>query len=269
VVKVIPFEQTEPHNFTTQGTGVEGMKVSRILASTALVLVLAGCATSATLIEKRNLDVQTLMSDTIFLDPTSPANQKIYIQVRNTSDKPDFVIKDQVAAAIQAHGWTVVSEPEQANYMLQANILSVGKMDPSAAKMAMKNGYGGVLGSAAVGAGAAAVAGGNGRTVGGVGLAVGAADFVGGLLVKDVYFAAITDVQLSQRARPGQKVKVQGSQDLKQGTSGGEYQSYQEDSDWKRYRTRILSSANKANLEWAEAQPALVSGLAQVVGGLF
>ncbi len=264
-----PFEQRPGRITHDTGNRVEGMKVSRILANIVFGLALAGCATSATMIEKRNLDVQTLMSDTIFLDPTSPANQKIYIQIRNTSDKPDFVIKDQVAAAIQAHGWTVVSDPAQANYMLQANILSVGKMDPSAAKMAMKNGYGGVLGSAAVGAGVAAVAGGNGRTVGGVGLAVGAADFVGGLLVKDVYFAAISDVQLSQRTRPGQKVKVQGSQDLKQGTSGGEYQSYQEDSDWKRYRTRVLSSANKANLEWTEAQPALVGGLAQVIGGLF
>jgi hypothetical protein len=120
-----------------------------------------------------------------------------------------------------------------------------------------------------VGAGAAAAAGGGGAAIGGAALGLGAVDFVGGLLVKDVTFAAITDVQISQRTKPGRKVHVRGSQDLKQGNSGGEYQSYEEDSDWKRYRTRVLSSANQANLDWVEAQPALVAGLAQSIGGLF
>ena len=105
--------------------------------------------------------------------------------------------------------------------------------------------------------------------MGAAGLAMGAADFVGGLMVKDVYFAAVTDVQLSQRAKPGQKITMHSQQNLSQGNSGGERVSYEEDIDWKRYRTRVLSSANKANLDWEEAQPELSAALAQVISGLF
>jgi hypothetical protein len=98
---------------------------------------------------------------------------------------------------------------------------------------------------------------------------MGAADFVGGLMVKDVYFAAITDIQLSQRARPGQKITLQSQQNLAQGNSGGDRLSYEEQVDWKRYRTRVMSSANKANLDWEDAEPELTSALVQVVSGMF
>ena len=234
-----------------------------------LASILTACSTTATLIEKRNLDVQTKMSDSIFLDPVSLNKQTVYIQIRNTSDKPDFDIRQALANAIQARGWQVINDPDAANFLLQANILSVGKSDKTAAERALHSGYGGVLGSVALGAGVSAVTGGSGRNMGAAGLAMGAADFVGGLRVKDVYFAAVTDVQLSQRAKPGQKITMHSQQNLSQGNSGGERVSYEEDIDWKRYRTRVLSSANKANLDWEEAQPELSAALAQVISGLF
>lgn len=233
------------------------------------VFVLAGCATAGTLIEKRNLDVQTKMSETVFLDPTSPSKQTIFIQIRNTSDKPDLTIKDEVSAMIATRGWRVMDDPDKANYMLQANILQAGKIEKTAAEQAMRNGYGGAIGTAILAGGIAAGTGHNYGAAGAVGLAAGAADFVGGLLVKDVYMSVITDIQISQRAKSSGAVKVRGRQELAQGNSGGESQSYEESSDWKRYRTRVLSSANQANLEWADAQPAIVKGLTQSLGGLF
>ena len=231
-------------------------------------IALSGCSTTATLIEKRNLDVQTKMSDSIFLDPVSPSKQTVFLQVRNTSDKADFSLDDSLRAAIEGRGWRLVNDPEAANFMLQINILSVGQSDKTAAERALHSGYGGVLGSVALGAGVSAVTGGSGRNMGAAGLALGAADFVGGLLVKDVYFAAITDVQLSKRAAPGQRITLSSEQNLSQGMSGGDRVTYQEDIGWKRYRTRVLSSANKANLDWDEALPGLTQGLSQVIGGL-
>lgn len=239
-----------------------------VLCVLLLVSVLSACSTTATLIEKRNLDVQTKMSDSIFLDPVSLNKQTVFVQIRNTSDKSDFDIRQPLIDAIQARGWQVVSDPDTANFMLQANILSVGMSDKTAAERALHSGYGGILGSVALGAGVSAVTGGSGRNMGAAGLALGAVDFVGGLMVKDVYFAAITDIQLSQRARPGQKITLQSQQNLAQGSSGGDQLSYQEQIDWKRYRTRVLSSANKANLDWEEAQPELSSALAQVISGM-
>lgn len=244
------------------------MRKSLALSLLLFGVVLTGCSTTATLLEKRNLDVQTKMSDSIFLDPVAPSQKTIFIQVRNTSDKSDFDVAKSLAASVEARGWRVVSDPGVASYLLQVNILSVGKSDKTAAEKALRSGYGGVLGSVALGAGVSAVSGGNGRNAGAAGLVLGAADFVGGLLVKDVYFAAITDVQLSKRAAPGQVIKLSSEQNLSQGTSGSERVTYQENIGWKRYRTRVLSSANKANLDWEEAVPGLTQGLSRVIGGL-
>jgi hypothetical protein len=42
-----------------------------------------------------------------------------------------------------------------------------------------------------------------------------------------------------------------------------------ETSEWKRYRTRLLSTANQANLDFEDAAPALTEGLARVIAGIF
>jgi hypothetical protein len=58
-------------------------------------------------------------------------------------------------------------------------------------------------------------------------------------------------------------------QDLSQGTAGSRVLSSTETSDWKRYRTRIMSKANKANLTFEEASPDLVAGLTRSIGNIF
>lgn len=240
----------------------------KLIASLLIVASLAGCAATGTMISKRNLDVQTKMSESIFLDPTAPANKKILVQVRNTSDKPTFTIESEIAALLTQKGWTVVQDPAQAKYMLQANILQVGMQDPTAAQQMFSSGYGGALGIGAVGvlAGASGMNGSANRAIN-AGIGAGAIEFISSQIVKDVYFSVITDVQISQYT--GKPVTMRGNQNLKQGTSGAEYLSYEEETNWKRYRTRVLSSANKANLEWTEAEPELVKGLTVSLSGVF
>lgn len=228
---------------------------------------LSACATTSTLIAHHGLDVQTKMSDSIFLDPLPSEQRTVFIEIKNTSDKPDFEINKAVADKIGSSGWTVVQNPNKATLLLQANILSVGKTSMTAAQQALHAGYGGVLGSAIVGAGAAAAAGGNGTAIGASGLALGAADYVGGLLVKDITYAAIVDVQLSERS-DDVSVTVASDQTFQQGNSGVEHQTFAEHSKWKRYRTRILSTAEQANLSWTDAEPAIADGLSQVLRGL-
>lgn len=245
------------------------MSMLRLTLAAVCGLTLTGCAATGVAISKRNLDVQTKMSESVFLDPAAPQNMKVLVQIRNTSDKPDFTIQREVEASLQARGWTIVRDPAQAKYMLQANILQVGKMDPTAAQQMFSSGYGGALGTGVVAAGAAyAIKGpGYGREMAGVGLLAAGAEFISGQMVKDVYYSVITDVQISQHT--GGTVRMSGQQNLKQGTGGYESLSYQEDSNWRRYRTRVISSANKVNLAWEEAQPELVRGLTQSIGGMF
>ena len=50
-----------------------------ILLSIGVILVFASCSTVHTVVSKRNLDVQTKMSDTIWLEPAAPKSSKILV----------------------------------------------------------------------------------------------------------------------------------------------------------------------------------------------
>lgn len=63
------------------------MKFDKFMAVAVMssVLVLSGCGAMGTAIKKRNLDVKTQMSETIWLEPSN--NRTVYLQIKNTSDK--------------------------------------------------------------------------------------------------------------------------------------------------------------------------------------
>lgn len=236
-----------------------------LAASVAAITLLTGCAATQVAIAKRDLDVQTKMSATIFLDPVAPEEMTVFVQVRNTSDKQELDLGPDIAAAVQAKGYRVVRDPKQAKYYLQANVLQVGKTDPTALQQYLGGGYGGALGGAvAVGA-----LGGSGRQIMGGALLGGVGEMVAGSLVKDVYYSIVTDIQIKERLAAGKKATLESKHANKQGTSGVEKVSYTDQVDMKTYQTRIVSSANKMNLEFTEAAPALRTGLTRALSGLF
>lgn len=238
----------------------------------ASTLVLSGCAATHVAISKRDLDVQTKMSATIFLDPVSADKRSVYVQVRNTSDQQGFDMEPVVVGAIRAKGYQIVNDPDQATYVLQANVLQVGKIDPSAAEAALRAGYGGA-GGAMSGALAGAAAGGltspSGRGALAGALIGGAINLVANAAVKDVYYSVTTDIQIKERNRNGKTTTIQTESRLQQGTSGGTQTNYSDTTDWRAYQTRIVSTANKMNLELAEALPVLREGISRSVAGLF
>ena len=209
---------------------------------------------------------------TIFLDPVGPDKKVIYIEVRNTSDKDNFDIEGPIKKAIAENGYRVTDDPEEAYYRLQANVLSVAKASPTAAEKALGGGYGGALAGGALGAGVGVAAGGaTGGVSGGLlgGLVGGLTSTVADAFVKDVLYMAVTDVQLVERAGKGVIVRSDSAQNLQQGMAGTQKQTYSEVSKLKKYRTRVVSTANKANLEYAEAEPLLTEGLTRSLSNLF
>jgi hypothetical protein len=62
-------------------------------------LQFSGCSAAHTAIKKRNLDVQTKMSETIFLEPTEPQNRVVFVDIRNTSDK-EINLKESIITAL-------------------------------------------------------------------------------------------------------------------------------------------------------------------------
>ena len=126
-----------------KGNTTRTLAASLILA--AFVVALTGCAAVHTSIAKRNLDVQTRMSDAVFLDPVSPDKRTVFVQVRNTSDKPNFDLEGPIRSAISAKGYQVIDDPDAAHFKLQAQILSVSKASVTAAEAALNGGYGAPL----------------------------------------------------------------------------------------------------------------------------
>lgn len=243
-----------------------------ILALTlAATLALSGCAATQVAISKRDLDVQTKMSATVFLDPVTAAERTIYVQLRNTSDKDAFDMEPQLVRAIGNKGYKVVTDPAQAKFLLQANVLYVGKSDPSVSDMVLRQGYGVMSGWSGAGFGAIggiALGGDSGRAIAGAALLGGIAETIANAAVKDVYYSVVTDVQIKERVTKG-SAKTVSQHDLKQGTSGATSVTYEENSEWKAYQTRVISTANKMNLEFVEAEEPLKAGLSRSLAGIF
>ncbi len=236
-------------------------------ALAVLILSMSGCSAMHTAIKKKDLDVQTKMSETVFLEPTSPDRKIIYFDMRNTSDK-ELQVKDKIAAVFKERGYRITQNPDEATYMLQGNILKVGKSDLREANGYLESGFGGsVVGAAA---GYAVASGSSGRAVVGAGLIGGALGLIGDALVDDVLYVMITDLQIRERPLEGEVVTQVQQANLQQGSSTRVMQdSRGAKVKWKTYRTRIVSTANKVNLDFEEAQPVLESALIRSISGIF
>lgn len=228
---------------------------------------LSGCAAVQTAISKSDLDVQNKMTDTIFLDPVSQSQKTVYIQVKNSSDKPDLDLVAPIVSDVEAKGYTIVDDVERAHYLLQVNVLQVGKMDPSAAERSYLAGYGSVIGTTTAGATIGALASSSWMGAGIGGLAAAAVSTIADAAVKDVTYVIITDVQVSERSKVAVREKT--NQRLQQGRSGTRDITAEETTDWKRYQTRVMSSANQVNLSLEDALPQLKTGTARSIAGIF
>jgi len=245
------------------------------LVGTVFAVGFNGCSAMSTAIEKRNLDVQTKMSSTIFLEPVAPSKRVIYVDIRNTSDK-DLNISNKIKAKLKSSGYTITDNPENAHYMLQANILKVGKSDLRSSRNALEAGFGGAVLGGAIGSVSHSSSrryypnGINSREsiIGAIaGSIIGT---VGDAIIKDILYVMITDLQLKERPTEGEVItQIQNTSatsgtatTVNQTVSGGK-------AKWKMYRTRIVSTANKVNLDFKEAQSSLENGLVKSIGGIF
>jgi outer membrane lipoprotein SlyB len=207
------------------------------------VALITSCAATQTVLEHRNLDTQTAVSETIFLEPVSLEKKTIYLSVKNTSDKT-LDIEPALKTALTQQGYRVVSKPLHAYYLLQTNILSVGKMSMAASQRALGGGYGSVLAGGASGAALGALSGDSTRLLVG-GVTGGVVGMAADALVKDVNYTMVTDIQISER-----------------------FDGHQQ-RDYQRYRTRVVSHAERVNLSFNTARPALEAGIVKVLAGIF
>ncbi len=246
-------------------------RTNRLIACVSLIASLmttAGCAGMVELAGNRKLEVSTQMSESIFLDPVEPEQQTIYVRVRNTSDQ-DFDLEPAVKQALERTGYQIVRSPSKARFRLQANILAIAKQDKDYAAGALAAGFGGRVG-AAVGYGGEGKSYQQRRTQSSLlGAAGSFADLMSAELVEVPVYTIVTDIELVEKAPNGVFVRTDRQIDRKDGMGGRSTSTMSGVGKDIKYRTRIVSTATKANLELPEALPPLRSGIARSISGLF
>ena len=245
---------------------------SVVAAVVASCLVLSGCSAMGTAIKKRNLDVKTQMSQTVWLEPSK--EKTVYLQARNTSDKDMSDLQTLLSQDLRAKGYTVTSSPDAAYYWIQANVLKAEKMDLRTAQGLLGSGYEGAATGAALGAGITAYNSTSGGAILGAGLAAGLAGIAADALVEDVNYTMVTDLQISERSRAsvttddvgplrGEIARLAKAGDLMPVKVGGEPR-YVARATWEMEKViigEITAGKNTQLPLMPEVPPSLLSGL--------
>ncbi len=227
-------------------------------------LYLGGCSAIYTSMAKSELHSETKVSKTIFLQPMAPEKRTIYVEIRNTSDQPGFAIESQIKDRLRQRGYRVIDDPEQANYWLQANVRKVVEDDGQYGELALSKGFEGALTGGYIGSAFGDGSGKVGAVIAGalIGMAVEAG-------TSDVYYTAVTDVLVSVRAAQGEVLHTQESQRVALGENGSRRIKSSGTTNMRQYSTRIVSTANKVNLQYEEAAFSLRNGLINSISGIF
>ena len=255
-----------------------GHRLSVQLALFAALSGLAGCAATSVALGKKDLDVQTKTSTSVFVEPVVAPERTLYLDVRSgvaEFDRRAFsrFVREQFSSG--EAGYRLTDDPAQAHFHMLVYVLSLEKASPDAAQAALQQGYVGG-GEVVAGAVAGGVIGRNsnsrvgrydGAAIGGLAAATGS--LVANSLVHDVTYMLVCDVSIREKAGKGVLVRKDTSIDAKVSDGGSSQQRYSEASDRKEYRTRIVTTANKANLDLKEAQDPMFNKTAFAMAGFF
>lgn len=237
------------------------MKKKFLLPLFLILMLFSGCSSLDTAVRKRDLATQTRLSETIWLNPDYIGDKTIFVQIKNTST--NYIdIENDVKQLLTSKGYKVVNNPKNANYWLQGNILKLEKMNKDDGDAAF---------NALTGAGVGALIGGyntgSANTAVAWGLVGGAASVVANALVNDTYYTMITDILVSERTP--YTVKNTSINTMTQGGYGGNISTSNSTTNMNKYQTRVISTANKVNLEFYEAEPQLKNELLKVISNIF
>lgn len=232
-----------------------------LLLIVSIVIFLTGCSSVNTIVKKRNLEVQTQMSETIWLNPEFIGDKTIFVQIKNTTPKK-LTIEQKIKTLLISKGYKITNDPKKANYWLQANILKLNKEDlrnnnPAEAGL-VGAGVGGALGAYNTGSVNSAI---------GLGLVGGVVATAADALVEDVYYAMVTDIVISEKTN--KKVIIDNVNLIKQGTRGIAATTSVNSGNMNKYQTRVVSTANKVNLKFEEATPLLEVELINAISNIF
>lgn len=249
------------------------------LSSVLIAGLLSGCLTTT-------LQTSARMSQSIFIDPVAKEKRIVFLNIKNTSGH-DVNLEPKLRSALQAKGYTIVDDPDKANYILSTNVLYCDRKQEN-------NAMGGAVAGAATGA---AISGYNRGGAGGMVAAGAAGALVGGLLGKmteDTIWQMQVDINIKQKV-DGKVLtssgSVSGQASVRDGRASGflnnfsggvrsdrvgHLNSNQVNTTQQSYEgkyieknTIIFAEAVKTGLKLPEATPILEDKIASQIAGLF
>lgn len=165
-----------------------------LLTLVVVTFTLTGCGGMHSVMPTGNLEFDSRMSETVFLnsDKLSDERTKIYVRAANTSSFTDIDFQKLITERLLARGFKVTRNAKDAMFVLQANLLYFGEEDSShTMEGALAGGVGGaIIGGVAAKSGTGALAGGAGGAVLGAAL---------GTLSNTTSIIAITDMMIEER----------------------------------------------------------------------
>ncbi|APA82354.1 complement resistance protein TraT [Francisella tularensis] len=246
------------------------MKIKKIALSISLTSLLvasiSSCTTMGNVMSHKDLNIQSKMSQTVFLDPVKQADKIVLVSIKNSSGIDIVNLKDDIVKDLESAGWKVTDDSDKAFYMIQVNILQAGEAkDKADVLSSIETGFGSVVGGGLLGTGVG-LATGDYQTGGLVGVTAMGADYVGAKLTEDKAFSVITDVQISQKVNG--KVSEVTQANLSQGDAANTTQSYTDEGNWLKHRVRIGTVADQMNLTMQKALPAIEKQLSKQIVGI-
>ncbi len=254
---------------------ISGCLFKRLLVIPVMLLALGGCAAAQLAMDKKGLDVQTHTSVAIFVAPVASPSPKLFLDIRSSVIEFDSAafrraIKQQLRG--NNSDYTLTNNPDEAVYFLSVSVLNLEKAVLSAAELALEQGYGGPpIGQTMLDV----------RALGGfddsedflkalaASILVGAVEGAINSLVSDVSYMLVTDVEVSERPPENSVVKVDTEVNVSAGDDGQSTLTEHAVSDRIKYRTRIVTTANKANLKLDDAKGLMFDQMAYAIAGIF
>jgi len=244
-----------------------------------LTIIFTGCATT-------QLQTNTKMTRSIFLEPVAKSQRTVFVSVKNTSGQ-EIQLEKKLTKKLIAKGYRVVDDPNLAKYILMVNVLFANNLKEANAARAA--GESSVLGTFA----GASNNGGKGAIIGAIAGAV-----IGGVIGKsteDDIFRMVVDVDIrekidqqvntttgntsgqatvSNQKRAGFKNSFAGdirSKDqagsLNDNMTNNTSQSYK--TNYIEKQTRVFAEAVKNGLDLSKALPILADKVSTQIVGIF
>lgn len=218
------------------------MRILKLILIALTLPAMAGCSAARLMIRYGDLDEQTAMSESVFLELRSDLPPTVFISEGSTAGR-EFTIRPTLDRNLKESGYTLVNSPDEATYIIQINHLRLVESELTGGQTINDA----IEAAWLAGAGAALAADVLGATdlVGEIGLGVGVLAFFVDAQTKHLVHTLTTDVLVTESI-PGRG----------------------EEEDLRYHKTQIVSAASKVNLKTSESIPAMINGLSRSLAGL-